>query len=82
MLLVYRKNAVGFKSIYLQGGVETIRGKDSWMGDVLQTAKKRKKGDAGKVSVTKRLKREDEEQRKALFSKHKGCDETDRVSNS
>ncbi|XP_066336268.1 lysine-specific demethylase JMJ26-like isoform X3 [Miscanthus floridulus] len=60
------------------GGVETIRGKDSWKGEVLQTAKKRKKGDAGKVSVTKRLKREDEEQRKALSSKHKGCDETDR----
>ena len=66
----------------MQDGAETVRGMDSRNGEVLQTAKKRKKGDAGKVSVTKRLKREDEEQRKALSSKHKGCDETDRVSNS
>jgi len=66
----------------LQDGVETIRGKDSWKGEVLQTAKKRKKGDAGTVSVTKRLKREDEEQKKASSSKHKDCNETNRVSNS
>jgi len=76
MLLVYRKNVVGFKFIYLQDGSETVRDK------VLQTAKKRKKGDAGKVSVTKRLKRENEEQKKALSSKRKDCDETKRVSNS
>ncbi|KAG0548632.1 hypothetical protein BDA96_01G183200 [Sorghum bicolor] len=53
-------------------GSETVRDK------VLQTAKKRKKGDAGKVSVTKRLKRENEEQKKALSSKRKDCDETKR----
>jgi lysine-specific demethylase 3 len=66
----------------LQDGAETVSGKDSRNGEVLQTAKKRKKRDAGKVSVTKRLKREDEEQKKASSSKHKDCNETNRVSNS
>jgi [histone H3]-dimethyl-L-lysine9 demethylase len=82
MLLVYSKNIVGFKSIYFQDDVETVRSKDSRSGDVLQTAKKRKKGGAGKVSVTKRSKREGEEQKKASPSKDKDCAETNGVSNS
>lgn len=65
----------------MQDGAKTVRAKDSRNGEVLQTAKKRKKGDAGKVSVTKRSKREDEEQ-KASSSKDKDCDENNGVSNS
>ncbi|ONM06881.1 Transcription factor jumonji (jmjC) domain-containing protein [Zea mays] len=71
-----RDTDVDDESIYFQDDVETVRSKDSRSGDVLQTAKKRKKGGAGKVSVTKRSKREGEEQKKASPSKDKDCAET------
>ncbi|CAN6287576.1 unnamed protein product [Urochloa humidicola] len=55
-------------------GAETVEVKDSKNREVKKT-KKRKKGDAGKVSGTKRFKREGAEQRKASSSKDKDCDE-------
>lgn len=68
------------KPIYLQYGAETVRDKDSTNGEVKQTAKKRKKGDAGKVSVKERSKREDKEQKKASSSKDKDCEEKNKVN--
>ncbi|XP_012704397.3 lysine-specific demethylase JMJ25 isoform X1 [Setaria italica] len=59
-------------------GAETVRDKFSKNGEVKQTGKKRKKGDAGKFSVTKMLKRENAEQKKASSSKDKDCDEKNR----
>ncbi|CAL4926134.1 unnamed protein product [Urochloa decumbens] len=55
-------------------GAETVKDNDSENCELKQT-KKRKKRDAGKVSGTKRLKREDAEQMKASSSKDKDCDE-------
>ena len=49
-------------------------------GEVLQSTKKRKYRDAGKVSGTKLLKREDEEQK--VSSMHGNYDENNRVSYS
>jgi len=50
-------------------------------GEVLQSTKKRKYRDAGKVSGTKLLKREDEEQ-KVSCSMHDNYDENNMVSYS
>lgn len=68
------------KSIYLQYGAETVSDKDSKNGKVEQTAKKRTKRDAGKVSIKERSKRQDKEQKKASSSKDKDCDEKNRVN--
>ncbi|WVZ59777.1 hypothetical protein U9M48_009876 [Paspalum notatum var. saurae] len=59
-------------------GAETTGNMDSRNVVVLQTTKKQKKGDAAKVPITKRLKREDKEQMKAPSSKDKDCDENSR----
>jgi lysine-specific demethylase 3 len=70
------------KFVFLQYGAETVRGKSSKNGEVKQTGKKRKKGDAQEVSVTKMSKREDGEQKKASSSKDNDCGEKDRVKYS
>jgi hypothetical protein len=63
------------KFVFLQYGAETVRDKSSKNGKVKQTGKKRKKGDAWEVSVTKMSKREDGEQKK-----DNDCGEKDRVN--